>query len=263
MSDGGKPDRGAYAPALISAGIIAVVLGGLAFGVVTYAQVKAQTSASQATTARPRPVFALRKPLPPAKVQWSSALRQIATQDQNAKTQTRPQSLAGNFAAKLQKPALDQIRLPVILPRNGAAISAARAKLLSFGDAYALNLPQDQGVQITVYGNRSFVPADAGAISRRPMQRLLNVAENVAVEQTEDGWTATFERYGVVYTVDVSCDDIKSPACASDAYLRNAVSSFSDVTLGAQAQAEASAAAPQPSLLDKLNQNISKLVKGN
>ena len=259
MSDGGKPDRGAYAPALISAGVIAVLLGGLAFGVVTYAQVKAQTSASQTTTARPRPVFALRKPLPPAKVQWSSALRQIATQDQNAKTQT----LVGAFAAKLQKPALDQIRLPVILPRNGAAISAARAKLLSFGDAYALNLPQDQGVQITVYGNRSFVPADAGAISRRPMQRLLNVAENVAVEQTEDGWTATFERYGVVYTVDVSCDDIKSPACASDAYLRNAVSSFSDVTLGAQAQAEASAAAPQPSLLDKLNQNISKLVKGN
>jgi hypothetical protein len=259
MSDSGKPDRGALASAMVGAGVVAILLGGLAFGVVTYAQVKAQTSASQVTAARPRPVFALRKPLPPAKVQWSSALRQIATQNQNAKTQT----LAGAFAAKLQKPALDQIRLPVILPRNGAAISAAKAKLLSFGDAYALNLPQDQGVQITVYGNRSFVPADAGAISRRPMQRLLNVAENVAVEQTEDGWTATFERYGVVYTLDVSCDDIKSPACASDAYLRNAVASFSDVTLGAQAQAEASAAAPQPSLLDKLNQNISKLVKGN
>jgi hypothetical protein len=246
-----KRDEGSRgASALISTGVAVVLLSGLAFAVVAYAQVKAQASGGRAA-----PVFQLRKPLPPAKVQWAAAVRQVQAM--------KAQKLNGDFAARLQKPELDRIRLPVILPRAGAAISAAKARLISLGDAYALNLPQDQGVQITVYGDRAFMPADPGAVSRRPMQRLTGVAENVAVEQTEDGWTATFQRFGVVYTLDVSCDDINSPVCASDAYTRNAVASFSDVTLGAQAQAEASADAPQPGLLDSLSQNVSKLVKGN
>ena len=250
MPDSVKPDRGAYAPALIGAGAAAVLLGAAAFGVATYAQ----SLNKDQNAARAQPVFRLRKPLPPARVEWSAALSQVQAM--------RAQKLSGGFAARLQKPELDRTRLPVILPRAGAAISAAKAKLLSFGDAYALNLPQDRGVQITVYGNRTFVPADPGAISRRPMQRLSGVAENVAVEQTEDGWTATFQRFGVVYTVDVSCDDIASPTCASDAYIRKTVADFSDVTLGAQAQAEASAAAP-PGLLSRFSQTIDKLVKGH
>ena len=181
-----------------------------------------------------RPILQ-RRPLAPVKVDWQSAV--------NTSSKMQTQRLAGGMAARLQKAELDQTRLPVILPRDGGLIKSTQARLLSFGDAYALNMPQDNGMQITAYGNRSFVPADSGAVSKRPVQKLLNVAEDVRISQMEDGWTATFTRYGVVYSIDVTCDDINAPDCQNDGFIRKAVAEFSDVAMGAQAQAEAQTAA--------------------
>lgn len=224
----------------------AVLIGTMAGTFVAAQLVHAQSQtapAAQTGTATARPVatrpILLRRALPPAPVQWQAALQ---TQARNAQIR-RPDSLA----LKLPKAQLDQIRLPVVLPRPGL-IDTAKAKLLSFGDAYALNMPQAKGTQLTMYGNRTFVQADKGAISARPAVKLAGVPEDIRITQTEDGWTATFTRFGVVYSIDLSCDDTASPDCASDSYLRKAIAEFTDVSVGAQAQTEAKAPAkPQPS----------------
>ncbi|WP_443750731.1 hypothetical protein [Asticcacaulis solisilvae] len=212
--------------------------------------IAASTAPSQAAAAKPAPIL-LRRALPPAPVQWQAALQ---SQARNAQIR-RPDSLA----LKLPKAQLDQIRLPVVLPRSGL-INTAKAKLLSFGDAYALNMPQPKGTQLTMYGNRSFVQADKGAISSRPVVRLAGVPEDIRISQTEDGWTATFTRYGVVYSIDLSCDDTASADCTSDTYLRKAIAEFTDVSVGAQAQTEAKAPAKvqvSPSLFDQLGKTFS------
>ena len=203
-----------------------------------------------------RPIL-LRRPLPPAKVQWQGAV------DQSNKMRTMRKT--GGFATRLPRPELDKTRLPVILPRDGGMVDTAQAKLVSFGDAYALNMPQKNGMQITSYGNRSFVPADGGAVSKRPVARLLSVAEDVRISRMEDGWTATFTRYGVVYSVDVSCDDINAPDCQTDSFIRQAVAQFDDVTMGSQAQAEANAVTPaaSPNLIDQVSNAFNRMTKGN
>ncbi|MBW8879927.1 MAG: hypothetical protein JF615_00495 [Asticcacaulis sp.] len=191
-----------------------------------------------------------------AQSQTAPAARPVATSTTTAQTaQTRPVATRpgavlmrralqarrpDSLALRLPKAQLDQVRLPVVLPRAGV-IDTAKAKLLNFGDAYALNLPQPQGKQLTMYGNRTFVQADRGAISSRPTVKLAGVPEDIRISQMEDGWTATFTRYGVVYSIDLSCDDNASPDCTSDAYLRKAIAEFTDVSVGAQAQTEAKA----------------------
>jgi hypothetical protein len=209
---------------------------------------------------KPATPILLRRPMAPARVQWSNAIAQS-----NRMKGLRP---ANTFVSRLPKATIDRTRLPVILPREGSGIDTAKAKMVSFGDAYALNLPQAKGLQITMYGNRSFVQTDKGAISARPVQKLAGVAEDIRISQMEDGWTATFTRYGVVYSLDVSCDDINSADCKTDAFIRKAIAQFDDVTVGADAQAEADgkmnadgkpvAAGP----LDGLFNTITKMTKG-
>ena len=206
-----------------------------------------------AVAARPVAPMLLRRPMAPAKVQWSSAMARSS----QMKTARRP----SNLAARLPRQQLDKTRLPVLLPREGV-IDTAKARMVSFGDAYALNMPQNKGIQVTMYGNRSFVAGDKGAVSARPVQKLAGVAEDIRISQMEDGWTATFTRYGVVYSLDVTCDDIKAPDCVTDAYIRKAIAEFDDVTLGAQAQAEADQETKPSGWLDSISRSISNITRG-
>ncbi len=218
------------------------------------------TLAGAAATNRP---LLLRNALPPAPVQWSPA---VSLSD-------RIQSVAkpGSLITRLPRPQLDAIRLPVILPRSTGPIRSAAVKLISFGDAYSMNLPQDEdplhkGTQITVYGTRTFVPADQGALSVRPITRVTGMAEDVRITQMEDGWTASFTRFGVVYSIDVTCDQIKSSDCQNDGYIRKAIADFADVAVGAQARSEAKlalkpAATTSPGLVSTLSKNLNTLLK--
>ncbi len=205
-----------------------------------------------------KPVL-FRQPMAPSKVQWAAALGQAQ--------KMAPQRKANGLWSRLPKKDLDQTRLPVILPREGGFIQTTKTKLISFGDAYALNMPQDKGVQITMYGNRSFVKADKGAVTARPALKLAGVPEDVRIGKMEDGWTATFTRYGVVYSVDVSCDDINSDDCKTDSYIRNAIAQLDDVTMGSDATSEAKTAtappATQGSWLDQVSRTIKNLGKGS
>ncbi|EGF90295.1 hypothetical protein ABI_33120 [Asticcacaulis biprosthecium C19] len=230
-----------------------------------------QASSSQATIARApfrgdivagKSVL-LRKPMAPAKVDWSAAMKQnerMETQQKTART-ARP-----SLKARLSRPDLDKTRLPVILPREGGVVDTAKAKMVSFGDAYAINMPQPDrnGVQVTVYGNRTFVASDSGTVSKRPFARLAGVAEDVRIGQMEDGWTATFTRYGVVYSIDVSCDSINTPDCKTDDYIRNVIAQMDDVTMGSEAQKEAGVQIKEDSnWLNQVSKTISNITKGN
>ncbi|MBP2158551.1 MULTISPECIES: hypothetical protein [Asticcacaulis] len=208
---------------------------------------------STSVAARPPAPMLLRRPLAPAKVQWSQAM----SRSNQMKTARR----SNNLAARLPRQQLDKTRLPVILPREGV-IDTARAKMVSFGDAYALNMPQNKGIQVTMYGNRTFVAGDKGAVSARPVQKLAGVTEDIRISQMEDGWTATFTRFGVVYSLDVTCDDVKAADCVTDAYIRKAIAEFDDVTLGAQAQAEADKETKPTGWLDNISKSISNITKG-
>ncbi|MGZ3298083.1 MAG: hypothetical protein ACXU8O_03625 [Asticcacaulis sp.] len=200
---------------------------------------------------KPGPMF-LRKPQAPAPVLWSQATAQMARL-----RQTRP---VNSLASRLPKAELDRTRLPVLLPHDGGFVAIDKTRLFSFGDAYAMNLPQPKGTQITLYGNRSFVAADAGAISKRPVMKLAGMPEDVRIDQTEDGWTATFTRYGVVYSIDVTCDDMASPDCTSDSFLRKAITQFDDVALGQDATNEANGASaatkPKPDWLSQVFKSV-------
>lgn len=208
-----------------------------------------------------KPVL-LRKPMAPAKVDWSAAMKQ----NERMETQQRTtKAVRPGLKARLSRPDLDKTRLPVILPREGGVVDTAKAKMVSFGDAYAINMPQPNrnGVQVTVYGNRTFVPSDSGAVSKRPFARLAGVAEDIRIGQMEDGWTATFTRYGVVYSIDVSCDSINTPDCKTDAYIRDVIAQMDDVTMGSEAQKEAEVQVKEDNnWLNQVSKTISNITKG-
>ncbi|WP_189488127.1 hypothetical protein [Asticcacaulis endophyticus] len=148
------------------------------------------------------------------------------------------------IVSRLPRPELDKTRLPILLPRSGGALKTAQAKLISFGDAYSMNLPQGDGVQITLSGNAAAMPVPSGAISRleKRAARIQGVLEPVQIDRTEDGWTASFTRFNVTYTADLTCDDSEAAACKTDGYLRTVVADLTDVVMGNAAIAAARAA---------------------
>ncbi len=208
---------------------------------------------------RPGPVL-MRQPRGPALVLWSQARAQAG--------RMRKDHPINGFLSRLPKPDIDRTRLPVLLPHDGGSVATDKGRLFSFGDAYAINLPQAKGTQLTMYGNRSFVSADKGTVSKKPFARLANMVEDVRIDQTEDGWTATFTRYGVVYSLDVTCDDMASPDCTSDAYIRKQITQFDDVAMGQDATNEADGkltttnvkpAAPAGNWFDQATQTIKNI----
>lgn len=228
----------------------------------------AATSSSAAASSPAGPIYKLnfklgpmimRRPQGPALVLWAQVRSQAARM-----RQAHP---VNSFLSRLPKTDIDRTRLPVLLPHEGSSVATDKGRMFSFGDAYAMNLPQAKGTQITLYGNRSFVPADKGAVSRHPFLRLAGMPEDVRIDQTEDGWTATFTRYGVVYSVDVSCDDNASPDCTSDAYIRKQITQFDDVTMGQDATNEANGISttnvkqgkPAGNWLDQVSQSIKNI----
>ena len=201
---------------------------------------RSSASASKAPSTKPKPNIAasIKKALPTAAVDWAQAVR-ISKRSQ-LKAQVNP------IVARLPKLELDKTLLPVLLPKAGATFKATQASMVSFGSAYSLNLPQRAGLNIILYGHRTLAPADKGGVANLARTKISGVAEDIFMSQTEDGWTASFKRFGVVYTVDVSCDDLEAPECKTDGYIRAAVADLGEVSLGASAQKEALSAGVKP-----------------
>lgn len=218
---------------------------------------KATGVAAQSATLQPvnraaiNPVL-LRRPEAPAEVDWAAASQTMArspamsaatTVNPALRTAPQGQTQIQPLAARLPRDQINKTRLPMLMPRTGSKLRTDKAKMVSFGSAYSLNLPQDKGMQITLMGNRSQIRADRGSLSKKKARaKVAGMMEPVRIIRLEDGWTASFKRYGVLYTVDLLCDDINSAECATDTYLRTAISDMNAVTMGDEARKEAAAA---------------------
>ena len=182
---------------------------------------------------------------------WQSALKQ-------AESNKRSGLHSKILATRIDKTVLDRTTVPVIMPVATSKIDATKAKLMSYGDSYALNMPQPKDMSVTIYGNRSFVKSDKGTVTDLTFKRVDRMAESVQISRLEDGWTASFTRYGVVYSVDLFCD--VTSQCTDETQIRNIVADCSDVNMGNAAMMEAEKAAkPADSdWLRDVNKSISK-----
>jgi hypothetical protein len=160
------------------------------------------------------------------KVQWGAATEGVRG-GQGA--------LALRRAPGLDRAALDQVALPVLLP--GPAL-LAKAKLISFPDYYAI-VAVDGGAQVELTGTNSFVAVKPGTLGP-----LLEKNGQPTVIRTVDGQMLSFMRYGVLYTVEVTCDRAFSdPRCVKPDYVRQvAAEAQKNVVMGQAAQKAAEAA---------------------
>lgn len=209
-----------------------------------------------------RPAVLERRPMKSATVNWKAVRAEQQKETQAAPQQGQKQARRVNPASRLQKPELDKTRLPVVLPREGGLIDASKARMMSKGNAYAITMPQPSGMKITTFGHRSRVQGDKGAVTAKPFASVQGMKEAVQITRMEDGWTATFERFGVVYSIDLLCDNDVAD-CQSDAFIRKAVAEFSEVALGTEAEKEAEeATAPEGNWFDQTVKSFNKMIGG-
>ncbi|MFN3228961.1 MAG: hypothetical protein ACK41P_03825 [Asticcacaulis sp.] len=227
---------------------------------------------TKAPTLAPPPKPALKAPVRSA-VNWAEALEASAPEPvQKAKTQIQSRQAVDprtklqqsgekaranlKAAPALAPKALDATRLPVLLPSDPA--QKAKAKMVSFGEAYSIAIPPKDGLSIAYSGTTSFAPLPKAksdqlkAERNRPSAKSLaasGLPDDLKITRTEDGWTASFTRFGVLYSVDILCEDLQAPNCKDDKTIRKAVEELRDVVLGQAARAEAEAALlPRPTV---------------
>lgn len=131
---------------------------------------------------------------------------------------------------------LDRTTLPILLPDGTTGVDLSGLNLSSEGDVYDIRLPQSTpGLRVLLSGSRVFVPVEPGTLSRQKFDRVVIGGEVVPAlfNRTEDGWLASFSRFGMSYTVEVICD--LGPAenyCKDDSYARKVTSGMTQVVLG-------------------------------
>ncbi len=204
-------------------------------------------------------------------INWAEALEASAPEPvQKAKAQTQSRQAVDprtklqqsgekaretlRAAPALAPKALDATRLPVLLPSD--PVQKAKAKMVTFGEAYSISVPPKDGLSIAYSGTTSFAPLPKDksdqlkAERNRPSAKSFaasGLPDDLKITRTEDGWTASFTRFGVLYSVDILCEDLQAPNCKDDKAIRKAVEELRDVVLGQAARAEAEAALlPRP-----------------
>lgn len=190
---------------------------------------------------------ATRRVLPPARVDWAAV---AADYRRGAAPEAR--RIKGFLA---NEKGLDALPMPVLLPHASAQVTTATLIFMPYADGYDINMaqPQAPGVTILLSGSRLFVDAtDLKLNLPKPDGVAIDgTTQSVFITQTETGQTATFSRYGMVYSIDVDCDGpaMGSAYCDRPDYIRSVAAAMSDIVLGEQAQGEmlkAANAAPPP-----------------
>ena len=168
--------------------------------------------------AQVRPSTAVVARSPTAGIDWKAAMvgqRQSYNQSQ---------SLPGRLG--LDQAAVDKTAVPILLPTEG--LSAAR--IYSFGDYYAISADQP-GLGISLTGTTARVNLPAKA----PM-RVTPGDEDLVIQRTVDGQLASFVRFGVLYTVELRCDEPTDSRCKTDAAVRDLVAKTTVVVMGKAAR---------------------------
>jgi len=190
----------------------------------TGAQVPATTTNGTAAqlAARRAALIAARQQRGGGQVDWQSAVGGL-----------RQSGGVGNsLAPNLNQAAVDQTRVPILLPVDETLTAGAR--LYSFGDYYTITADAP-GVGISLSGTTTVVPL--------PANTPLNIdpigPEGATSQRTVDGQLISFTRYGVLYTVEVRCDAPTDPRCADDNYARGLLAKTTAVVMGSAARAAA------------------------
>lgn len=178
--------------------------------------------------------------LPPAAVVWTDVARDykpdIAPRYENNK----------GFLSNPKE--WETTPIPVLMPSPGGPVSAGQLIFYSFPDGYDINMPQGvPGLKVLLSGNRVYVQAEPGTLSRTKYDRVVidgtGAVQSVIFSDTEDGWLASFSRYGISYTAEVTCETAEAePYCADPAYIRKVAASLNTVILPPQAKRDYAAA---------------------
>ena len=131
------------------------------------------------------------------------------------------------MAANLDQSEVDKTALPILLPTDPGLVASGR--LYSFGDFYTLSaeLP---GASLSFQGSAAPIAVDAA------LSVNAEGVENLIIIRTVEGRIANFTRYGVLYTVEIACDDPKDNRCVSDTYIRELAGKTNAVVLGKAAR---------------------------
>jgi len=172
-----------------------------------------------ATTTRPLPKLPPRPRL--GQVDW--------TQVVSDRRQRPGERLLAAFKTKLDQGAVDRTRIPILIPEDGPLME--RARFYSFGDFYSLNLDVPNG-SVELTGTKIFTPAPKNFINRLKPEG----PENLTVVRTIDGVQASFTRYGLLYTVEIRCDEPKDGRCREEGPLRKILEKVRGVVLGREAR---------------------------
>ena len=171
--------------------------------------------------------------LPPSRIDWAAVSRDY--NPNRAAVAMRAPGLRGD-----QKD-VDNTDLPILMPDGSAPGTTTDLTFSSFGDVYDITLNEPvANLGVVLSGTRASVRVAGGTFyPRQPDQIMIGGSpQAVFFLQTEEGWMASFNRYGVDYTVTVGCgDDAQSkPYCADDSYIRKLTASLNNVVLGARAE---------------------------
>ena len=180
--------------------------------------------------------------LPPAQVQWD----QVGN-DYNMYVSAKAERNKGFLSNPKE---FNVTPIPILLPDADSDITSQDLVFYSFPDGYDINMPQSvPGLKVLLSGNRVFVQADKGTLSQIKYDRVIvnngsgGQVQPVIFSQTEDGWLASFARYGMSYTAEVTCDSPQAMSyCQNDAYIRTVASSLDTVVMGQRALRDFNAA---------------------
>jgi hypothetical protein len=193
--------------------------------VAAQARVDPTTGAPVAATRSPtlnRAAATTAPPRPRGKVDWQGAVGGLRQSG----------GVSDALATNLNKAQLDATRVPILLPNDPKLTAGAR--LYSFGDYYTITADAP-GAGLSLSGTTAVVPLPAA----KPLKVDPVGPEALTVQRTVDGQLASFVRYGVLYTVEIRCDQAGDARCADDNYVLGLVGKTTAVVMGAAARAEA------------------------
>jgi hypothetical protein len=139
---------------------------------------------------------------------------------------------AANVLGRLDQAAINQTRLPILVPADPDLLAGAR--VYSFGDYYSITTDRP-GLGVSFTGTTSVVTLPA----KSPMKIDPNVPEMLTVQRTVDGQLASFVRFGVLYTVEVRCDAPSDMRCRNETLVRQLTAAATTVILGQAARQSA------------------------
>jgi hypothetical protein len=197
--------------------LVAVAIGALA---ITHSALS-QSAAQKPVRVNPAALkAAMAAQQPKAGVDWKSVV---------TASRRMPGTKALTVATNVDRALVDKTAIPILLPADPALLKTA--VLYSFGDQYTL-ATTIAGAHVAMTGTTAVVPL--GGPTRLAV--IPDGPEGLTVQRTIDGQLLSYVRYGVLYTVELRCDDPADSRCRSEDLVRSLQAQTNSVLLGKAAR---------------------------